>query len=172
VPLIPYGTSLPPNPADGTEAILVDSVTNPSYQWRLRYNAESTSAYKWEFIGGTPFRSYVTPQETTTNTGFVPLTTAGPQLTAPNAGEYKVMLENFSYNLTAGNGAQMALFVNAVNSGVVLYGGANYYNHVYKSAPLTVSTVGYSLVCLYAAEGGGTATFGERALSITPNRVA
>jgi hypothetical protein len=49
-----YGTSLPANPADGQEAILVDSLTNPTYQWRFRYNAGSTSAYKWEFIGGAP----------------------------------------------------------------------------------------------------------------------
>src|SRR6516164_9624771 len=49
---IPYGTTLPASPVDGQEAILVDSITNPTYQWRLRYNAGSTSAYKWEFVGG------------------------------------------------------------------------------------------------------------------------
>jgi len=49
---IAYGTSLPTNPVDGQEAILVDSITNPSYEWRFRYNAGSSSAYKWEFIGG------------------------------------------------------------------------------------------------------------------------
>ena len=49
---IPYGTTLPSTPSDGQEAILVDSITNPSYQWHFRYNAQSTSAYKWEFIGG------------------------------------------------------------------------------------------------------------------------
>ena len=42
-----YGTTLPASPVDGQEAILVDSVTNPTYQWRFRYNAGSTSAYKW-----------------------------------------------------------------------------------------------------------------------------
>jgi len=38
-PSIPYGTSLPTAPVDGQEAVLVDSVTNPTYQWRFRYNA-------------------------------------------------------------------------------------------------------------------------------------
>ena len=51
---IPYGTSLPASPFDGQEAILVDSVSNPTYQWRFRYNAGSTSTYKWEFVGGSP----------------------------------------------------------------------------------------------------------------------
>jgi hypothetical protein len=51
---IPYGTSLPASPYDGQEAVLVDSISNPSYQWRFRYNAGSASSYKWEFIGGSP----------------------------------------------------------------------------------------------------------------------
>lgn len=50
-----YNTTLPGSPVDGQEAILVDSVTNPTYVWRLRYNAGSASAYKWEFIGGTDY---------------------------------------------------------------------------------------------------------------------
>ena len=47
-----YGTTLPASPVDGQEAILVDSTTSPTYYWRFRYNAGSTSAYKWEFVGG------------------------------------------------------------------------------------------------------------------------
>jgi hypothetical protein len=50
-----YGTTLPASPINGQEAILVDSITNPSYQWRFRYNAGSTSAYKWEFVGGSEY---------------------------------------------------------------------------------------------------------------------
>src|SRR6516165_9884547 len=60
---IPYGTSLPASPFDGQEAILVDSVTNPSYQWRFRFNAGSTSAYKWECVGATPLGAYLNVQE-------------------------------------------------------------------------------------------------------------
>ena len=54
-----YGTTFPVSPADGQEAILVDSVTNPSYQWRFRYNAGSSSPYKWEFVGGPPWTQFV-----------------------------------------------------------------------------------------------------------------
>jgi len=49
-----YGTSLPSNPVDGQEAVLVDSVTAPAWQWRFRYNAGSANTDKWEFIGGAP----------------------------------------------------------------------------------------------------------------------
>ena len=50
-----YGTTLPGSPTDGQEYVLVDSLTAPTYVWRFRYNASSASAYKWEFIGGSPF---------------------------------------------------------------------------------------------------------------------
>jgi len=49
-----YGTSLPSSPVDGQEFTLVDSLTNPFWQWRFRYNAGNSTAYKWEFIGGAP----------------------------------------------------------------------------------------------------------------------
>jgi hypothetical protein len=86
-----YGTTLPATPADGQEAILVDSITNPSYQWRFRYNAGSSSAYKWECIGSTPLRATeIQPQESITNAGWVNLATVGPQVTVPRAGEYDI----------------------------------------------------------------------------------
>lgn len=47
-----YGTTFPGSPNDGDEAVLVDNASNPSYQWQFRYNAGSSSAFKWEFIGG------------------------------------------------------------------------------------------------------------------------
>lgn len=45
-----YGTSFPASPINGQEHILVDSTTNPTYEWRYRYNANNTTANKWEFI--------------------------------------------------------------------------------------------------------------------------
>src|SRR4029077_16918092 len=47
-----YGTTLPASPVDGQEAILVDSVTNPTHQERFRFHAGRPTPYKWEFVGG------------------------------------------------------------------------------------------------------------------------
>ena len=58
-----YGISLPASPVNGQEAILVDSLSNPTYQWRFRYNAVSSSAYKWEFMGGAPAITEVNTEE-------------------------------------------------------------------------------------------------------------
>jgi hypothetical protein len=87
LPAAAYATTLPGSPLDGQEAILVDSVTNPIYQWRFRYNAGSTSAYKWEFVGGTPFHGEMA---TADNSHPTPGTWLGltPVLPLPRAGDY------------------------------------------------------------------------------------
>ena len=85
-----YGTTLPASPVDGQEAILVDSLTNPSYQWRFRYNAGSSSPYKWEFIGGPPASTYVSANEVYSGSGWANLATVGPNFTIPRAGDYRV----------------------------------------------------------------------------------
>ena len=82
-----YGTTLPASPADGQETILVDSTTNPSYQWRFRYNATSTSAYKWEFVGGPLGQRNIDTGVAVSTTGWQ--AAPGPvAIVVPRAGEY------------------------------------------------------------------------------------
>jgi len=50
--VVAYGTSLPGSPTDGMEAVLVDSVTAPTWEVRYRYNAQSTRSDKWEYMSG------------------------------------------------------------------------------------------------------------------------
>jgi hypothetical protein len=86
-----YGTSLPGSPTDGQEYILVDSTTAPTYAWRFRYNAGSASAYKWEFVGGSPAMSFnsggvvVSAQTSYTDNN-------GPSFTIPRAGDYDITI--------------------------------------------------------------------------------
>jgi hypothetical protein len=84
-----YGTTLPGSPVDGQEYVYVDSTTAPTYQWRLRYNAGSSSTYKWEYVGGSPMTVGPTGTATYNSTGW---TTLGglPNLTVPRAGDYLV----------------------------------------------------------------------------------
>jgi len=89
-PTLAYGTSLPASPVDGQEAILVDSVTAPTYQWRFRYNAASTSPYKWEYIGGAPMRHEMAASQSISGSAYVNAPTPGPTLVVPLAGEYLV----------------------------------------------------------------------------------
>jgi hypothetical protein len=100
-----YGTSLPSSPSDGEEAILVNSVTNPAFAWCFRYNAGSTSAYKWDFIGGSWWTAYVDADEMVSNPNtWVDFATVGPAITVPRSGEYKFAASATMYNDYAGGG--------------------------------------------------------------------
>ena len=72
-----YGTTLPASPADGQQAIYVDSTTSPTYQWLFRYNAGSSQTDKWEFVGGLPWTNYTSASASLT-------------FTTPLAGVWKV----------------------------------------------------------------------------------
>ena len=85
-PVTSQGLTLPTSPYDGQEYVLVDSLSNPSYNWRFRYNAGSSSAYKWEFIGGVPWLTGA-PNQTIPYTAWGQL--SSPTLTIPRAGEYR-----------------------------------------------------------------------------------
>jgi len=87
---VSYATTLPASPVDGQEAILVDSITNPTYQWRFRYNAGSTSAYKWEFVGGAPWQGEVDATSTSNNSAFADPSGGVVTLTLPRAGDYQL----------------------------------------------------------------------------------
>lgn len=83
-----YAITLPGSPTDGQQAILVDSITLPTYQWLFRWNAGSSNADKWECVGGAPAEAEVATAETTASTTYVDLATAGPSITVPRAGVY------------------------------------------------------------------------------------
>lgn len=51
---VPLVVGLPASPYDGMEVILTDSLTAPTYAWRMRYCAGIADAYKWVCLGGTP----------------------------------------------------------------------------------------------------------------------
>ena len=87
---VSYGTTLPASPVDGQEAIVVDSITAPTYQWRLRYNAGSTSIYKWESLGGPPtYSEWATGGSVSIASGtFQPIPNPKTYVTLPFEGYY------------------------------------------------------------------------------------
>jgi hypothetical protein len=123
VTLTPYGTTLPASPFDGQEAVLVDSVTAPTYTWRFRYNAGSTTGYKWEFIGGADWYSIQGGTWTfaAVNTWYE----VGPTFMTPRAGIYNC-LSGFNYAYFPSGGAYYAMYAgtaydHATISGVVTW---------------------------------------------------
>lgn len=97
----PEVSSLPGSPVDQQECIFVADATN-GVKWHLRYRAASASIYKWEFIGGPPLASEVVTLETTASTTYVDLTTVGPSVTLPLAGDWTIGVGADVLNATVG----------------------------------------------------------------------
>lgn len=84
-------TVLPSSPVNGQDCYFLADATN-GIVWHLKYRAASASASKWEVVGGASlFAEVVTASnETTASTTYATLTTAGPNITVPLAGDYDV----------------------------------------------------------------------------------
>jgi len=133
-----YGTTLPASPVDGQEAILVDSTTASTYQWRFRYNAQSTSAYKWEFVGGSSMRSGG-GGGTLATTQTAPIDVPnGPVLALPRAGTYRFTFGASVYN--AGTFAGAYATIMQVYNGATSLGNITELRHhsaTYDGAAIT-----------------------------------
>jgi hypothetical protein len=170
-----YGVTLPATPVDAQEYILVDSLTNPSYQWHFRYNAASTSAYKWEFVGGVP---YVYPMTTIASWTAINQWVILVGWPVPRAGDYIARAQFYSalagtpagtYIVYVGVGVQ-----NSISAGTgTLYAAAGAWQTI-SGADYTVlnmvagnyiQTMGYSGQAMQA-----NATIAQ--LTITPKRVS
>lgn len=85
-PITGYGVTLPASPTNAQEFILVDSVTNPSWQHRFRFNGNSLSTFAWEYSGGTPISISGISGSSASTAG----TNLPGSITVPRAGEYDV----------------------------------------------------------------------------------
>jgi hypothetical protein len=111
LPPIQFVTTLPSTTGlmDGYEVGLVVDATN-GVVWRMKYRAADASTSKWQFIGGPPMISEIATNETIAVTTYAALTTAGPSIALPRAGDYIVSL-----------GAEMNVNSAAVGSAFMSY---------------------------------------------------
>lgn len=173
-----YGTTLPASPYDGQEAVLVDSVTNPTYQWRFRYNAGSSSTYKWEFIGGTQVDIVVSSDETTVTVGtWIDLTTVGPVFTASRAGIYRCVGNVDTYHSVAPAGSNFAVALAGAPAPSLIPSGISLALPNFGVTGLTVTgfvtlTAGATARLIYASSTAGTCHWRNRVLSVQPVRVS
>lgn len=170
-----YGTSLPASPISGETYILVDSVTDPTYQWVFRYNTGSANTDKWEFMGGAPATSEVLTGESTSSTSYVDLTTVGPSITVPRAGVYQVSLSAFTFNNDG-----VASNFSTVKVGGAAAGDGNSLQHDVSGANKGLTNTRVLLLTFAASDvakvqyrvSAGIGSFLNRNLSIVPIRVS
>jgi hypothetical protein len=172
----PLVSSLPGSPVDGQECYyLADAVKG--IVWHLRYRAASASAYKWEVLGGAALADEVMPAESTTSAAYTNLTTVGPQVTVPLAGDYDVTIgANIATPVTAGTNSSMSYAIGATAAVDVdrLRTSAPTANNTWNVGSRTRRKTGLAaataLVAKYKADAP-TGYFEARVMAVLPVRV-
>lgn len=171
---VPRVTSLPSSPTDGQVIDYVADATN-GVIWRFRYNADSSSAYKWEFVGGASLFQLVATSQSTSSTSYTDLTTVGPTVTAPLAGDYDVEIGAFGRTNSAGATARMSYSVGgaaATDADSIRFDTAAANNGLVSSKleRKTGLSAATALKAKYMT-GAGTALFLDRWMRVLPVRV-
>jgi len=169
-----FATSLPVGAVDGQEIYYLADDAN-GVVWHLRYRATSASAYKWEFVGGAELMAVTSGVVSFATTAGAP-TTGGPTVTAPLAGDYRILFGADLYNNTANTTAVCGLYIAGANSGVIVIntmdisgGGSGNFTSAEKWWTATL-TAGQVLDLRYWVSAG-SAQAQQRNLSIRPLRV-
>lgn len=167
---------LPGAPIDGQEIFYLADATN-GVVWHLKYRSASASAYKWEYVGGADLSAEVATSEGTASLTYVDLTTAGPSITVPLAGDYDIShgfaglhatnngacYSSYTIGATAANDADLARVVQpSTNSSA-----QSSVSRMRRKTGISASSV----IKQQYRTSTGTATFQDRWLRVLPVRV-
>lgn len=161
----------------GREVILTNDPNNPAYLWHLRYNPNSPSSYKWEFIGGSPSLSQISPWEGTFSTTPTNISTPGPDFQMPTGVGGDLLLDYGAQcrQATFGREARMVFSVNDVAGDAALHSCVSTMNDFMSaSVKRRVNSVpsGALIRMKYSTSNGADeASFRERWLAVQPYRV-
>lgn len=168
-----YVTSLPGLPSDGDEIYFAADAAN-GVIWHLRYRAAASGSYKWEFLGGPPIVRTVLTSETRSTTTFGDLTTVGPTVTAPLAGDYEISIGLTGTHPINGGVALASVYAGAPatddDSCAFSGGSATMYHSPSKTVLKTGLSASAAIKLQYRSDGA-TATFFRRWISVLPVRV-
>lgn len=172
-------TALPATPFDGQEIYLTVDAAN-GIKWHLRYNAGSSSAYKWECLGSSALRGTdVVTGEAMTGAAstWQDLATVGPAVTLPVGGDFEVRYGATPFATPGGSSFNWF-------AGVAV-GAAAPIRAALMDGPASAQTVGLSLSDNERLTGvasgtvlklryqyiGAVPTWGNRWLEVVPIRV-
>lgn len=175
--IVRAGTVFPSSPTDG-QLFSYNADTTNGVKWMFQYRAASASAYKWEFIGGPPLFAEALGLESVVSATYAALTTPGPSLTVPIAGDYIVEIGGRVYNDTAGRAALMSYDIGAtgavdadavVNYSAAISSGAVAAARARRKTGLAAAT---ALVSKYKTDGAGTVAAQNRWMTLLPIRTS
>lgn len=186
--IIPLVTALPTvGLVDGYEVYYQSTAMAASgIVWHLRYRAGSASTYKWEFIGGSELAVENVggvdwnTREACASLTLAALTTPGPSITIPLAGEYRIRGKAVGAQANGAGTGGVALGIWTFNDGPVNWnlGGALFYTSIAGTgAPMVVEATrtgvaGTVYELRYATSNGSApSTYYARSLYARPVRV-
>ena len=169
----------PASPTDGQQAILrlpasYDPIGAKKISWAFVYDA---AAAQWDFAGGPPLVSTVDTDEQRNNGSYGDLTTVGPSLSLPRAGDYDIEVKAWIDPGGSGAVAYQAYVSFALgattpsdNDAAIFGNGQPGYNVTTTSGPRRKT--GLSATTVTAKyKTANNVTFGMRTLSILPVRI-
>ena len=169
----PPVSTLPTAPVDGEVAIYSHS----QGKWALKY--QDSDAY-WYFVGGAPLFAVIDTLQGTaaTHTTYQALTTAGPSITVPLAGDYIIEIASFqlhsvadtsqfhSYSLNDGGTAASDTWAATSNAP-----NTSYYSSASSQRKHTGLTAATAIASMYRSAAANQASFNSRSMSVLPVRV-
>lgn len=174
----PRVTALPGSPSDGDFVRFVADSTN-KIDWMLQYYATDS---KWQFLGGPALLASVDTDEVRNNTAYGALTTAGPSITVPLAGDYRVQV-GFRMKTDTTNTGKIKFHsydvgaTGAVDGDAAVATPMGIVQHVSVISPLRSKTglaASTAIVSKYrdGISADSVGTFGTRWMTVEPIRVS
>lgn len=167
----------PASPTTG-DIWIATAVGGGGEDWMFWYNGASGSAYKWEFLGGSPINSIITTNETTTTIypSWSDLATVGPSVVVARGGDYHVSFGANGSNNTAGQSTVLGIRSTSVAEpdALVSYttsAAANSVGSIFSEGILFSVTAGDTIKLRYSVTAN-TGTFERRRLHVRPVRVS
>jgi len=171
--VIGTSSSPPGSPTDGMIWRLPADSSNGIYWWFQYDSSQATN--KWVSMGGQPMISEVATSETTTSTSYVDLTTVGPSITVPRAGDYLVTFGSAMFTNTSATNAIAAVKRGAAatsDNDAIAHTSAAASHQADVSRSLRVNGLSASDVLKVQYKGDtATKTFLRRWLHVEPIRV-
>ncbi len=169
----PVVSSLPAVAVDGQEIFYQNAtMAEAGVVWHLKYRAASTSAHKWEFVGGAALYAEAPGLVTTTSAAYTALS-EGPSVTVPIAGDYEIGVQ--ARILT--RGAYYAIASPKIGAeatdanGIELYASAETKDTAYRSFKANGLAAASIELQYRVTVAGKEGFFDDRALWIRPVRV-
>lgn len=168
-------TSLPYPAYDQQEVYYVADSTN-GVKWHLKYNEGSASAYKWEYVGGSPIwaTTGLGDEQLAATTGSWIDTATVPKVTVPLAGDYRSIGHADMRNTTSAMTAFIGLAKGATTpsaQSAVLTNAANNAMHAMCETVLTGLTASGDIRIRFF-QGNASSWANTKVLMVVPVRVA